>query len=110
MKRVSDVVEWPPQPGDSYRRGGNSPQSSEEARVERVLFKKDGHLLFTCRIRNESVHYDLPIMNDELEEKIMNILRNNCDKTLFEVGFIEVPSTGEKQPNNTVDRKADNHD
>ena len=89
--RVMNIPGWPPQSGGAYTRGKESPQSTDQVNIERVIGEIQGNISFVCRFKGESIPYVLFVRDLKICEKFKKILHDNRGLTLFDIGFLEIP-------------------
>lgn len=92
MQRLKDLPGWVPQPCNSKAAGDTFPMTADQVTIERVIWLKDGHLVFACRFGRELVFHDFQHLDDATGELIGKILDENRGKTLLSVGAIEIPA------------------
>jgi hypothetical protein len=51
----------------------------------------DNHVSFTCDFGGRSEGYDFFVPDKKTGDKIASILNDNVGKTLFSIGFVELP-------------------
>jgi len=98
-KRVNDLHGWIPEPGGPRAKGDRVPRP-HEVFIERVLHVFHDHVVFSCRLVEmqdgkesaRSVIYHFPMLDKEMQSKIIEILNDNIGKPLLSIGTIEIPS------------------
>jgi len=67
------------------------PISTESVCIERFLTIREGVVVFTCTYDRRSIPYSYFIADSGTAEKFARILSENCGKSLFEIGLLEIP-------------------
>jgi hypothetical protein len=91
-----DLPEWPPKYVEGAAPPGRMPTSTESVWVERFLTIRDGVVVFTCTYDKRSIPYSYFISDGGTAEKFARVLRENCGKTLFEIGLLAIPASLER--------------
>ena len=89
--RVMDLKGWVPQSGGAFKSGNVFPMSAEQVTIEKILRVMDDHVSFTCDFGGRSEGYDFFVPDKKTANKIAKILNDNVGKTLFSIGFMELP-------------------
>jgi hypothetical protein len=94
--KIRELSNWPPEPGGIIR--GNSPSSSEQAKVTRVQPKLvDGLVTFVGEFEGHEHTYDYAASSEELAEAIRETLRKHLETSVFGLGDLEVElETGDR--------------
>jgi hypothetical protein len=88
-----DLPEWPPKYVEGAAPPGKMPTSTESVWVERFLTIREGVVVFTCTFDRRSIPYSYFIGDSGTAEKFARILTENCGKSLFEIGLLEIPDS-----------------
>jgi len=86
-----DLPEWPPKYVEGAIPPGSLPTSTETVLIERFLTIREGNVVFMCTFDRRSIPYSYFIGDGGIAEKFAQVLSENCGKTLFEIGLLEIP-------------------
>lgn len=89
MRKVKEVVDWPPEASGSYTGGSTFPRA-EQAIIKDVR-TVGNQIDVRCTFDGRDVHFPITAPDEKIAGRLEKILNNNVGKMLLPVGETEIP-------------------
>ena len=88
--RIVDLNNWPPETGGSMGRGDLLYVGTNEAIVTRFYGTKGSTVTFGCTFGGKEHSYDFIADNEDIAEKVGDVIKSNLGRSLAEIGMVEI--------------------